>query len=190
MRGRIKGKNAGSDGSITVTPTTENKNLPLLATETGSEAKYSEKAHINPSTGVLTATKVYNAVWNDYAELFEKEDPENVFEAGDIVAWKDKGVAKVQHQNYAVVGVVSDTYGHLLGGTGDEEYDDKYFVPVGLAGRVRAKVTGKVEKGDFIAAYHDGIGVANNKADPRLIVGKALEGSDEYDVKLIQILIK
>jgi len=182
--------NATGGGGGSAEKSTANKYMYLVATEDGSEMNYSEKAYINPSTGYLHAERVYNAVWNDYAELFEKEDSEDIFEAGDIVAWEDIGVVKAQYQNHAVVGVVSDSYGHLLGGTGDEEDDNKRFVPVGLAGRVRVKVTGKVEKGDFIAAYHDGIGVANNKADPRLIVGKALESSDDYDVKLVKILIR
>ena len=182
--------NVTGGGGGSAEKSTANKPLYLVATEDGSEMNYSEKAYINPSTGYLHAERVYNAVWNDYAELFEKEDSEDIFEAGDIVAWEDIGVVKAQYQNHAVVGVVSDSYGHLLGGTGDEEDDNKRFVPVGLAGRVKVKVTGKVEKGDLIAAYHDGIGIANNRADPRLIVGKALESSDDYDVKLVKILIR
>lgn len=141
--------------------------------------------------GNFTASKVYNAVWNDYAELFEKE--EDGLTAGDILAWGDKGVVKATIENKnAVVGVFSDTFGHLLGGEKGktEEENMENYSPVGLSGRVYVKVTGTIKKGDLIVASDiPGVGCASKGYEPGTVVGKALEAHEGDEVKRIQMLI-
>lgn len=141
--------------------------------------------------GNFTASKVYNAVWNDYAELFEKEADD--LTAGDILAWGDNGVVKATMENKnAVVGVYSDTFGHLLGGEEGKSEEENLvnYAPVGLSGRVYVKVTGTVKKGDLIVASEiPGIGRASKTYEPGTVVGKAL-GSHEGDaIERIQMLI-
>lgn len=142
-------------------------------------------------SGTFSATKVYNAVWNDYAELFEKESDD--LTAGDILAWGDNGVVKATAKNkHTVVGVYSDSFGHLLGGEEgkSEEENLEKFAPVGLAGRVYVKVIGKVKKGDFIVPSKiPGVGRATRKYRPGTVVGKALEDYNGNEVKRIQMLI-
>lgn len=102
--------------------------------------------------GFLYATRVYNAVWNDYAELFRSNKDE--IDAGCVVyANKDGTVASTGNPRCAV-GVVSDRYGHLIGGNGDPHA--KGWVPIALCGRVPVKVCGSVNVGDLLAAKSDG----------------------------------
>lgn len=142
-------------------------------------------------SGTFSSTKVFNAVWNDYAELFEKEDYS--VEAGDILAWGDNGVLKASKENAStVVGVYSDTYGHLLGGKegNSEEENLVDFAPVGLSGRVYVKVKGTIKKGDLITASDiPGVGEKAETYVPGTVIGKALESYSGEEVKRIQILI-
>lgn len=140
----------------------------------------------------ITANKIYGAVWNDYAEWFEKENVNDIFEFGDICAWNKNGVIHAKPYDKNVVGVTSNTYGYILGGfpNVDMEENNKYFVPIGLTGRVNVKVQGSVEVGDLIVSAGNGIGKVDNNASIGQLVGKALEASNDQDIKLITVLIK
>ena len=78
---------------------------------------------------VITANKVYGAIWNDYAEWFEKENVNDTFDFGDICSWNENGVVLSSPSDVRVVGVVSNTYGHILGGfpLADMEENDRDF---------------------------------------------------------------
>ena len=140
----------------------------------------------------ITANKVYGAIWNDYAEWFEKESVEDTFDFGDICSWNENGVVLSSPSDVNVVGVVSNTYGHILGGfpLADMEENSKHFVPIGLTGRVNVKVKGAVKVGDLIISAGNGIGKVDNNASIQQVVGKALESSNDESVKLITVLIK
>lgn len=145
--------------------------------------------------GELTATKVYNAVWNDYAELFERGEET---EAGDIIALDTlsptEQYIKADSSSKRVIGVHSDTYGHLIGGEQLENFEDNFkkFIPIGLAGRVNVKVKGKVELGDYIVPSDEkGIGRAYNKDtdDRDLIIGYLVEADEHEDVRRLKMFI-
>ena len=164
--------------------------------QAGTSADYSVRLTGTTNTlscsGTFSATKVYNAVWNDYAEWFERDNKNEQLEAGDILAWCNNGVVKATNVHKNVVGVFSDTYGHIVGGKELENMENniKDFVPIGLMGRVNVKVKGKVNKGDFIILSSDtpGVGVAGNFI-PGIVVGKALENHDSDSIDRISILI-
>lgn len=141
---------------------------------------------------VITANKVYGAIWNDYAEWFEKENVNDIFDFGDICSWNENGVVLSSPSDVRVVGVVSNTYGYILGGfpLADMEENSKHFVPIGLTGRVNVKVKGAVKVGDLIISAGNGIGKVDNNASIQQVVGKALESSNDENVKLITVLIK
>ena len=70
------------------------------------------------------------------------------------------------------------------------EDNNKEFVPIGLAGRVKCKVIGKVEIGDLIVTSNiPGAGIVNNEACLNQVIGKALENSNEDNLKQITILL-
>jgi hypothetical protein len=117
----------------------------------------------------ITAPLVYNAVFNDYAEFYERGEET---EPGDIIAlsyFSDKEVyVKASKDNNAIVGVHSDSFGHIVGGIKPPdnidpiEYNKTNFIPVGLVGRVRTNIIGKVKKGDRIVISDDIPGVGRS----------------------------
>ena len=138
--------------------------------------------------GYLYATKVFNSVYNDYAEYFEKSNGE--FEAGDVIA-ADEETGKYRKSigefDNTVVGVFSDDFAHCIGGNGDGN-DDQNFIPVGLAGRVKVKVIGSVKVGDLLVSSSiDGVAMSGDKSG--CVIGKALESSSDIKIKKIKMLI-
>lgn len=146
-------------------------------------------------TGTIQGSKVYNAVWNDYAELFKIDDLKEEINPGDIVELNpetgDYRKSKKKNSNL-VVGVVSDQYGHLLGGDyGLSEEDNlKTHAAIGLAGRVFVNVVGPVNAGDLIASSDiAGVGMSAEHYSPGCVVGKALETKKTPDIGKVKILI-
>lgn len=149
----------------------------------------------------FSASKVYNAIWNDYAELFERGSKT---EPGDIVMLdidSDKEQYCIAKRNSGpVIGVHSDTYAHLIGGekvpdgqdTDHYAYNAPKFIPIGLAGRVNVKVTGNVKKGQRLC-LSETPGVARsaiNGFDDSYMVGIALEDHVGNDIDRIKMFIK
>ena len=137
------------------------------------------KATDNPtSTGVgkfdgyLYATRVYNAVWNDYAELFEKGED---IEFDHLAYVREDGKVYSAGEPCNVVGIVTNNYGHLLGGDGDPNSED--YIPISLAGRVPVEVSEEIKVGDMVAANKNGTCRKATKEDFGCIVGKCV-GSD------------
>lgn len=148
-----------------------------------------------------TATRIYNAVWNDYAELFERGSKT---EPGDIVMLDnntDKEQYVIAERGHGpVIGVHSDTYAQLIGGEkvpSDQNVDHAVYnmpryIPIGLAGRVNVKVTGNIRKGQRLC-LSEVPGVARaveNGFDDSYIVGIALENHDGNNVDRIKMFIK
>lgn len=157
----------------------------------------SKKVSTFNADGTFTSTKVYNAVWNDYAEFYPKgEDTE----PGDIIMLdinsKDEKYIKATEGSTTVVGVYSDTYGHLIGGEealdGREfvEYNSEKYIPVGLVGRVYCKVIGKINKGDRIVVSEiAGVGrkFDAEKDNVFQIVGMAVENKESLQIDKIKV---
>lgn len=150
--------------------------------------------------GDITAKRVFNAVWNDYAELYRKEDPGQEVDPGTVIAkvpGRHHAYAPVTEKSrHLVVGVCSDSYGHLLGG--DQTSIDenlRNFIPVALAGRVLVKVVKgiAINEGDLmVASSVEGRAMpcTNRQEQSGTIIGKSLESS--YGVRdkvLIQVFL-
>lgn len=145
------------------------------------------------SKSTITGTKVYNAVFNDYAEFFEKGEETEV---GDIIAMDmssdEERYIKATSASH-IVGVHSDTYGHILGGDVSIEESEKTHIPVGLVGRVKTKIVGEIEKGDLVVLSDiPGVG---RKYDAEIddkfdVIGFAIEGSSSKDIKLVKIKLR
>ena len=176
-----------TSGSASVGFVNYNGTTPAAGQWDGSATAPTNATRINYD-GYLYATRVYGAVYNDYAEFFEKGEE---VEPGDVIS-KKKGenkYIKSQHSHdNMVVGVYSDSYGHCLGGAGSAN-DEENFIPVGLAGRVDVKVYGKIEEGDLlVASFYKGVAMKADKYIPGTVIGKALEGNTE-DFGKIKMLI-
>lgn len=149
------------------------------------------------ATGTVTGSKVLNAVYNDYAEFFERGEST---EEGDIIALDSNSekeqYVKGSYTNPNIVGVDSRSYGHLIGGEivpeGEdfEKYNLPKFIPVGIVGRVPVKVIGKVHKGDtIILSDIPGVGKAKTSEKEFYKVGFAVENSENPEIKLVKIKI-
>jgi hypothetical protein len=140
------------------------------------------------TTGTITAGIFSETVGNDVAEVFYTSDQ---LVPGDVVIKDIDGIGYIKsNKAYSklVIGVVSDTYGHKLGGANIAERNQAI---VGLAGRVNVKVTGKVEPGDLLVSSHiPGVAMAARRR-PRMgtVIGKALESHEGVEVDRISMLI-
>lgn len=155
------------------------------------------------TNGYCHAIRMYNAVYNDYAEFFPRgEDTE----PGDIIALDinstEEKYIKATSNSKKIVGVHSNEYGHLIGGEKQPEgqdfieYNLKKYIPVGLVGRCKIKVIGKVNKGDEIVpsdipgvgkVWIDGVDSENLL---RNSVGFAVESSKEENIKLVKVKLR
>lgn len=152
------------------------------STSAGEEANTRRAALLDSSgntsfPGDLTATRVFNAVYNDYAEFFERgEDTQ----PGDIIALDETADSekyiKATNMSKVIVGVQSAEYAHIIGGkniSDSSKYIEenlKEFIPVGLAGRVYVNVQGNVNVGDYIGPSEiPGIGKAYKRKTAKTV---------------------
>lgn len=162
-----------------------------------SSAYLLDENHNTSFPGVLTAARVVNAQYNDYAEFFERGEET---EAGDIIALDlssdEERYVKATPRNRVIVGIHSDEYAHIIGGEKDKTLEEnlKNFIPVALAGRVHVKVSGVVYKGDRIVISNGmpGIGIAltNNSTSTKQVIGIALENKYNLGIGKIRLLLK
>lgn len=161
----------------------------------------SASGSINAS-GDIRGSRVFNAVWNDYAEYFPKKK-ETFTEPGDIIALDENSdneyYVKATDSNSVIVGVHSDEFGHLIGGKKPKENEDyleinkEDFIPIGLAGRVKVKFKGIARKGmKVVPSEIAGVGREFNLKTDSLdkIIGVILENNLEEKIKKVKIKIK
>ncbi len=156
--GRLDLLNKAGDSKLAFLDGTDSLSTSITKTKGKSQLTYQAGTHIFggniDATGhTITADKVYNAVYNDIVEFIEKEDYNEVIEAGDVVYFTDSGrVTKYKKgiSDTAIAGIVSseETYGYALGGDG---LNDNQKVPVALKGRVYVKTNSTdIHAGDII----------------------------------------
>ena len=142
----------------------------------------------------VRAARVFSAVYNDYAELYEKSNDTDIIEPGDVITLlPDERYGKCTERNSnLVVGVCSDSYGHLLGGDDNlsEEENLKKYIPIGISGRVKVKcVTEDVIPGDLlVSSEYAGYAMVNNFPAVGTVIGKALSTNNSGYVT-IQIML-
>ena len=122
--------------------------------------------------GYFYATKVYNAVYNDLAEFMEFSGEA---EPGDVmVQIKNNLVKSSKRAMPNVIGVYSDSFGFALGA---DKKENK--IPIGLSGKVRVKLYGKIKAGQELVSYKNGQAIKANIFEKLFrrsaIIGKALE---------------
>lgn len=142
--------------------------------------------------GDITGNKVWNAVYNDLAELF-KADTNVKLEPHQVVVMNDNGEVTLTNkpEDGRVIGVYSNTYGHLLGGEERDKIDDhEGYIPIGISGRVKVRVKGKIAVGDLLTTS-DIPGVAIKSENKKLgtIFGKAMQTTDDDGLHVIWALI-
>lgn len=172
--------------------------------EFGSSTNYvdqSGNAHFNSVTATndITGRKVYQAVYNDYAEFFPRGEST---EPGDIIAL-DAHSSREQYVKAVagdrIVGVHSDEFAHLIGGDPAADGEDFFsanlpkYIPVGLCGRCRVKALGAVHRGDYIvpSTSYPGVGIAvQSVAVPPDAIGFAVEDSDDPGIHRVRVKLR
>lgn len=149
-------------------------------------------------TGTLTATQVFNAVYNDYAEFFPRGGDT---ERGDIIACDETNTreqyVKATDKSLCVVGVHSEEFAQIIGGLqveegkGVMETNIRQFIPVAMAGRVHVKYFGKAIVGTKVVPSEiPGVGRAWQEGDSLdHVVGRIVEPDTRQDVRLVKILV-
>lgn len=147
--------------------------------------------------GSFSAYRIYNAIYNDYAESFEF-DPD--IDKGDLspgLVYKmtEKGLIMTEERaEKSVVGVYSDTYGHLIGAKGTYKVDSGQGskIPIGISGRVRVWVHEYLEIGDLLVSGPGGFGSKasdEERKDVGLVFAKVLEPSHDKLPRRIWVYI-
>lgn len=131
--------------------------------------------------GYFYATRVYNAVYNDYADCLYPEDNLTYEEAKNkIVEIKRNNIVGLAtKESEKVIGVVSDTYAYIAGGT-EEEIKNNEKIPICSSGYVWIHVINveDAEVGFYVIPDSDGYGkviTSDEKKNFRdCIVGKII----------------
>lgn len=145
----------------------------------------------------FSASRVYNAVWNDYAEYFPRGGET---EPGDVIALDlaqpGEKYVKAHEGCTCVVGVHSDEYGHIVGGeqppmgTDFKEYNIIRYIPVALAGRVRVKFVGPAKRGMRVVPAADGAArVFADGDDPSTVIGMLVEDDTRTDLRRLRMKV-
>ena len=148
--------------------------------------------------GTLTAAKVVNAYYNDYAEFFPRGE---ATEPGDIIALANtekESYVKATDSSVMVVGIHSDEYAQIIGGETDEngnvdiEKVLQNYIPVALAGRVHVKFYGLAEAGmKVVPSEIPGVGRAFTVGDSEdSVVGRIVAGDTFQNVRKVKVMVR
>lgn len=173
--GNVTGNVSGSSGSCTGTAENANSIRNIVCDTTATVPTGTSRLNMNC---YLYATRIYNSVFNDYAECFDNSDLTYEDVKSKIVEIDDNGKLILANElSNLVVGVVSNNYGQLLGGT-EEDILNGYKLPIGLAGvlYVVAKDTvSKADRGKFAVSGGDGLAIAVQYPEYGTSVGKIID---------------
>lgn len=155
------------------------------------------------TAGTISGSQVFTANSNDYAEFFPRmEDTE----AGDIIALATEVdgeyYRKAVETDICVVGVHSESFGHIVGGELPENGEDfvsyniDKYIPVGLAGRCPVKIIGPSYKGmPIVPSKIPGVGrkFEQGRDNESSIIGYLVESdkiTDKVRIRKLKMKIK
>ena len=128
--------------------------------------------------GYVYATRMYNAVFNDYAECFDNKELTYTEAKNKIVELDENNNTVLAKENSnMIIGVVSDSFGHMLGGT-EEEIQEGSKMPIGLAGVLYVDSLDRVDiknRGKFITSGGNGLAKVLDTPVLGSIVGKIID---------------
>ena len=168
--------------------------IGVTSTTSGNQSLQLDASTYVTSDGYLYATRVYNAVYNDYAECFDNTDLDYDKVKNRIVEITDDDKVRLGSNNsIRVVGVVSDSYGHMLGGT-EEEIENGKKIPVGIAGKLYVDSKDIVDInniGKFVGSDDEGYAkVLSDDFKSGTVVGKIIGIDKENNRYKLLLVIK
>ena len=152
--------------------------IGVTSTTSGNQSLQLDASTYVTNTGYLYATRVYNAVYNDYAECFDNKELTYTEAKNKIVELDENNNTVLAKENSnMIIGVVSDSFGHMLGGT-EEEIQEGSKIPVGLAGVLYVDSLDRVDiknRGKFITSGGNGLAKVLDTPVLGSIVGKIID---------------
>lgn len=189
------GNSATATKAYTTANTTDTLYLiGVTSTTSGNQSLQLDASTYVTNTGYLYATRIYNAVYNDYAECFDNTDLDYDKVKNRIVEITDDDKVRLGSNNsIRVVGVVSDSYGHMLGGT-EEEIENGKKIPVGIAGKLYVDSKDIVDInniGKFVGSDDEGYAkVLDDNFKSGTVVGKIIGIDKENNRYKLLLVIK
>jgi len=144
--------------------------IGVTSTTSGNQALQLDASTYVTNTGYLYATRVYNAVYNDYAECFDNKN--KIVELDE-----NNNTVLAKENSNMIIGVVSDSFGHMLGGT-EEEIQEGSKMPIGLAGVLYVDSLDRVDiknRGKFITSGGNGLAKVLDTPISGSTVGKIID---------------
>ena len=152
--------------------------IGVTSTTSGNQALQLDASTYVTNTGYLYATRVYNAVYNDYAECFDNKELTYTEAKNKIVELDENNNTVLAKENSnMIIGVVSDSFGHMLGGT-EEEIQEGSKMPIGLAGVLYVDSLDRVDiknRGKFITSGGNGLAKVLDTPISGSTVGKIID---------------
>jgi hypothetical protein len=123
----------------------------------------------------IKADRVFNAVYNDYAECFDiGERGYDYYKYKIVEINKNKKVNLANKESYKVVGIVSSSYAFLLNGTSKDITDNKK-VPVAMSGTVYVDTKEKINNkaiGKLVYSDDDGYALSIDPVKSKEMTGR------------------
>lgn len=182
-------------------------NNPALSEDVKNDTNREDSTPVERYSVSLIQGRIYNAVYNDIAETYIKDDETEEAIEGMVVALNpETGKYKIcdEYESTLVVGVISKNYAQLLGGKSidstldliESNNQEKYFA-VGISGKIPVNVDCDVKPGELlIASETKGLATVTpiKGVLPGTVIGKALSYSEpvegkEYKRCLMQIML-
>ena len=182
------------------------ENAGLVVTgDINNPSLFGDTLNTNNHLGVtIVGGRVYNAVYNDFAETYEKDNINEIAQVGELISLNPetgKYVVCEGYENNLVVGVQSTSYAFLAGGNRVNKTQDvidlenEYFT-VGIAGKVWTRVdNAPIVPGDLlISSTEKGKATVSKSKTHGTIIGKALTKSKYFEkyncnMVLMQIML-
>lgn len=141
--------------------------------------------------GEITADKVWNAVWMDLAECWDKDNSYRFSYNIAVVQTKNGIKPSEKRAEKGSVGVISDTYGYVLnsGNFDPKNFEGSKSLPIAIAGRVKVVYKGKIEIGEEVVSYKDGMVVRANIFEKIFKRERILGRVDSFDDDICTIKV-
>lgn len=176
ISGTISGSRGVASGSSQTSFIAYNGHSPAAGKFDGGSTVPSGTTRMNYN-GYLYATRVYNAVYNDYADSFNLKaglNSHDMFYKIMAIDNNEKAIPADENSE-TVLGVASNMYAFIAGASNDD-IEDNRKIPISIAGFVNVKIHEEFlddcKRGKFVVPYRDGFGKPILKNEFSNYIGK------------------
>ena len=177
-------------GNVTGNLTSSGANTMGTLTMAGTITSKAIAPDADASYDIGTSSKGYSTVHAkatsaQYADLAEVYETDSTYDVGTVVVFGGTKEITITDQKYdtRVAGVISENPAYLMNSKSDGQ-------PVALAGKVKCKVHGTIEKGTMlVASERTGCATKSQHPPTGSVIGKALESYNSDETGVIDIVV-